>query len=146
MMIAGLRQLISGDNSLHGLASLLEAVLEPPGLWIVCMRLLFSEDTWGLVGVELCTGGGMNRLSPVALVDLTMEQGAGGLSLLTRGLGISGQCCLLRPRLVTGREVGPLTAKSLRPAWRAKASASSRLMLNLGSWSDLVCRCLLRCL
>ena len=32
MMIGGLRELIRGDMSRHGLASLLEAVLEPPGL------------------------------------------------------------------------------------------------------------------
>ena len=95
--------------------------------------------------MEQWTGGGMKRLRPVALVDFTMGGEAGaGLSLLTRGLGISGQCCLFRPRRAAGSEVGPLTARSLSPACRAQASASSREMLNLGSWSDLVCLCLFR--
>ena len=34
MMMAGLRTLMRGDSSLQGLASLLEAVLDPPGLWM----------------------------------------------------------------------------------------------------------------
>ena len=35
MMMGGLREFIRGDMSRHGLASRLEAVLEPPGLCIL---------------------------------------------------------------------------------------------------------------
>ena len=33
MMMGGLRELMRGDMSRHGLASRLDPVLEPPGLW-----------------------------------------------------------------------------------------------------------------
>merc|ERR1719461_1935378 len=73
----------------------------------------------------------MTRLSPVALLDLTRLD----LSVLASGLGTSGWRETL---LVPGRELGPVVGRSDR----VTASASSRLMLNLGSWSDLVCLCL----
>ena len=91
MMMGGLRVLIRGDTSLHGLASLLEAVLLPPvpGLCRDWMRFLLVEADTEDTEVLLEVGGGIMRLSPVALLDLTM---LGLCSLLTRGLGISGKC------------------------------------------------------
>ena len=91
MMMAGLRQLTRGKSSLQGMESLLKAVL-------------YGLHEAPVEGAQLGFGwrGALNRgqdeQAPVALVDLTMEEeGAGaraGLSALTRGLGISEQCCL----------------------------------------------------
>merc|ERR1719336_895211 len=91
------------------------------------MRFLLVEATED-TGVLLEVGGGIMRLSPVALVDLTM---LGLCSLLTRGLGISGKCLEAGAgvRAGAGSEAGPL----LSPACTAQASASSSEMLNLGS-------------
>lgn len=89
----------------------------------------------------------MTRLRPVAEDDLTMAELEAVLllSLLTRGLGISGWTECLPPMLPPaglglGKLVGPVMARSLRPCCRAKASASSSEILNLGNCSDLVWR------
>ena len=96
----------------------------------------------GVASVELLLAG-MTRLSPVAELDLTMALAV--LSDLTKGLGISGWT-LWRDMglwLDTGRDTGPAPVSS----WCSRrASSSSSEILNLGSCSDLVCRCLFLCL
>jgi len=127
-MMGGFKELIRGEMSLQGEASLLEAVLDPPGLcmdWIkFLLTELFPAPSWGS-----SLGRGIMRLSPLALLDLTILD----FSFLTRGLGISGSTDNLG-LIRLGREAGPDMFRSHRPLI-AKASASSSEMLNLGSCS-----------
>ena len=57
-MMGAFNVLIKGDRSRHGEASLEEAVLDPPGLWIMDMHALGSSL-------------GIIKLKPVADEDLT---------------------------------------------------------------------------
>ena len=43
MMMGGLRELMRGDMSRHGLASRLDPVLEPPGLWTNQRLVLWTD-------------------------------------------------------------------------------------------------------
>ena len=45
MMMGGLRELMRGDMSRHGLASRLDPVLEPPGLWTNQRLVLWTNNT-----------------------------------------------------------------------------------------------------
>lgn len=130
IIIGGFKEFIRGEMSLHGEASLLEAVLDPPGLcmdWIkFLLTELFPAPSWGS-----SVGRGIMRLSPLALLDLTILD----FSFLIKGLGISGSTDILGLTRL-GREAGPDMFRSHRPLI-ANASASSREILNLGSCSLL---------
>jgi len=130
IIMGGFKELINGEMSLQGDASLLEAVLDPPGLCMDWIRFLLTE----LFPEPSCcssVGRGIIRLSPLALLDFTILD----FSFLTRGLGISGSTDSLGLTRL-GREAGPDMFRSHKPLI-AKASASSSEILNLGSCSLL---------
>ena len=118
---------MSGEMSRQGDASLLLAVLDPPGDWTLLILGLTPPPTAPSCSV------GMIRLNPLVLLLFTMGR---LFSDLTNGLGISGSTDNLGLGFNRqGREVGPESLK-LRTE---KASASSKEMENLGNGSRPCC-------
>lgn len=122
-----------GDMSLQGLASLLLAVLDPPGDWTAMPAIPPAM-------APATSSAGIMRLRPVALLDLTILDLT--LSqLVTSGEGTPGSTDIL-PCVVEWTRLGRLAGPDLLRVAAIIASVSSAEMENFGRES----RCLrLRC-
>jgi hypothetical protein len=132
IIIGGFRLLMRGDISLQGLASLLLAVLEPPGDCTLVARPATPPEI-----APATSSAGIIRLSPVALLDLTILDFP--LSLpVTNGLGTSGSTeTFWCKEILDGTKLGKLAGPDFSIAAATSASVSSTDIENFGK--DSLC-------